>query len=180
MTFTTLSFSTLVPTIATLVFRIPVFEQWPLIAPHKNSIFDCKVEIISLIATFILLGFYIHVLDTGIPVKLGTIAILGAVILGLGLGVFKRIAQAQFAASNNFLLAFIAVQSICAVTLGPAFMFPSVTNQVKDEVQALNKIVYYDDRAKHFGFFLLTGLLFAISSFALTKARAHYTFKESS
>jgi|688.fasta_scaffold536696_1 hypothetical protein len=113
--------------------------------------------------------------------------ILGSILLGLGIGLYKRIAHAVRAPTPRYPTVHVFFLSLLALTVTPFLKFPSVSNQIKAEhandfingkVDPELEALYYQNRVPAITYFFVNGFLVTLMIYSLVNALQHQNLKE--
>lgn len=115
--------------------------------------------------------------------------VFGSLLLGIGIGLYKRIANSQRPAAPRYCTVHIFFMSVLALTVSPYLKFPSVANQIRTmhesdfidgKIDPMIEASYYQNRGSELMFFFLNGVLLTIVIFAIANALQHPGLTESS
>lgn len=100
-------------------------------------------------------------------------------MLGLGVGLYKRIVHSVRAPAPRYPTVHLFFLSVLTLTVTPFFKFPSVSNQIKTEhaddfingkVDPELEALYYDHRAPAITYFFVNGLLATLMIYSIANA----------
>ena len=107
--------------------------------------------------------------------------IVGSVLVGIGLGLFKKLANSRRMVGPRFLTTFIFFICLAFILITPWFKYPHVAHQMRQAPESTHHMnsAYYEDRGMAVAYFFLNGILMALISFACLNALQHPEIKES-
>jgi len=165
LTFTALCISIIVPLVATIVSNINRKKG------GKQS--NLTAEGIFFVASIILLVLINRNNSASISAQqlvktkihlTSLYNILGAILFGVSMGVFKRIATARIPASSKLVASYLFYLGLLLMFFAPLFEYPHLRYQLRHhDTQNL----YYKDRKEVFLFFLVNGLLLSLTLFSI-------------
>lgn len=109
--------------------------------------------------------------------------IFGSIWIGFGLGIFKRLAQAEQRASPRIVTAYLFYVTLALVMITPYLKYPSLANQIieiagNDETLMNERSTYFtEDRAYRVLSYFALGLVFSIGAFSICNALQHASIK---
>ena len=115
--------------------------------------------------------------------------VMGSTLIGIGIGLYKRIANAAKPAAPRYCTVHIFFYSVLALTVTPYLKYPSVANQIRaehakdfvdGEIDPSITASYYQNRGPAMIYFLVNGLLLTIVILSMSNALQHPMIKESS
>jgi cation transport ATPase len=115
--------------------------------------------------------------------------VLGSVLLGISIGLYKRIANASKPATPRYCTMHVFFFSVLSLTVTPYLKFPSVANQIRSEHASdyVNGTIdpsitasYYENRWSAIIYFIVNGILLTIVIYSIANALQHAKLKESS
>ena len=107
--------------------------------------------------------------------------LVGSILSGIGLGLFKKIANSDVLAGPRFLTVYMFFVSLTFIMLAPWFKYPYVAHQMRQEAEIAidQRSAYYDDRGMTIAYFFVNGILITVIGFAILNALQHPDIKES-
>lgn len=115
--------------------------------------------------------------------------VVGSLLLGIGIGLYKRIANSQRPAAPRYCTVHVFFMSVLALTVSPYLKFPSVANQIRTmheadfidgKIDPTLEASYYSNRGSMIVYFFLNGILLTIVIYAIANALQHPHLTESS
>ena len=117
---------------------------------------------------------------SALPLAILCLPIIGSILIGFSLGMFKKLALAQRQASYRFPSAFVFFTTFMMVLLAPSLKYPSLAFDMKELAIDDSNISYYDDRGLAIVGFFVAGLLFTFILFSITNALQHPAIRSES
>jgi len=115
--------------------------------------------------------------------------VLGSVLLGFSIGLYKRIATSTKPATPRYCTMHVFFFTVLSLTVTPYLKFPSVANQIRAEHASdyINGVIdpsitasYYENRGSAIIYFIVNGILLTIVIYSIANALQHPQLKESS
>ena len=107
--------------------------------------------------------------------------LVGSVLLGIGLGLFKKLANSKLMVGPRFLTTFVFLTNLALILVGPWFKYMYVAHQLRSapETTFHTDSEYYSNRGMSILYFFLNAILFSLISFSILNAMQHPEIKES-
>ena len=188
LSYNMLCIALLTPVAMTITFNNKSHHSWPVVEHTLNEQVDMTYEVGFLFITIMCMAMismlqqdqYEAVLNKEDDYAFNSWLenVIGATLLGFGIGLYKRIANARIPAAPRYCTVHIFFLSVLSLVVTPYFKFYSVDHQIKDSQK--DEILgpdaqahYYENRRSVIVYFIVNGLLLVIAIYSIGNALQH-------
>ena len=98
--------------------------------------------------------------------------LVGSILLGIGLGLFKKLANSKLMVGPRFLSTFVFFTNLALIMVGPWFKYTYLSHQLRQAPESTyhTDSEYYNNRSMSIVYFFLNAVLASLASFSILNA----------